>query len=133
MVWRCFSAAGASRLAIVEGTLDSVGYCTILEKVLLPFAEENHAEGWRFQQDNASARTSNYTRTFFSDTDINVLDWPSRSPDLNPIENLWGVLVSKTCKDFRQFDDAESLKQAIGLPWDSVDGELLLKLARSMP
>ena len=48
MIWGCFSAAGASKLAVIEGTLDSVGYCTIPENVLLPFAEENHVEGWRF-------------------------------------------------------------------------------------
>ena len=43
------------------------------------------------------------------------------------------MLVSKIYKDFRQFDDAESLKEAIGLAWDSIEGELLLELARSMP
>ena len=41
--------------------------------------------------------------------------------------------MSKVYKDFRQFDDAEILKEAIGLAWDSIEGELLLELAGSMP
>ena len=95
MVWGCFSAAGAPNLATIEGTMDSTGYCTILKKVLLPFAEDKHPNGWRFQQGNASVHRSDYTRRFFSDMDIEVLEWPSRSPNFNSIENLWGYLVGK--------------------------------------
>ena len=74
VVWGCFSAAGAPSLATIEGTMDSAGYCTILEKVLFPFAEDKHGQNWRFQQDNASVHRSNYTKTFFADTDVEVLE-----------------------------------------------------------
>lgn len=88
MKWVSFSTAGTYYLATIEGTLDSEGSCNILEECLLPFAEGNHPNGWRFQQDNASFHVSQYTKNFSSDTDIDDLDWPSRSTDLNPIENL---------------------------------------------
>ena len=70
----CFSAAGAPNLAIIEGKLELAGYCTILKSVLLPFAENKHPNGWRFQQDNASVHTLNYTKQFFADTDVEVLE-----------------------------------------------------------
>ena len=45
--------------------------------------------------------TSNYSKQFFSQADIEVLKWLACSPDLYPMENLWLVLVSKVYKHFR--------------------------------
>ena len=62
-----------------------------------------------------------------------MLEWPSRSPDLNPIDKLWGYLVRKVYKDFRKYDDVESLTEAIGLAWDTIDTPYLKRLVLSMP
>ena len=65
--------------------------------------------------------------------DIKVLEWASPITDLNSIEKLWGYLVRKVYKDFRQFDDAESLTEAIALAWDTIDTSYFKKLVFSMP
>lgn len=62
---------------------------------------------------------------------MEVIDGPSCSPDLNPIENLWGdlkrILQNKNIKNLN--DLAEQAEQA----WHSIPLERCQHLAESMP
>lgn len=68
----------------------------MLQNSPFPFAIANREEGWILQQDNAPIHTPTVTKNrFLSANDIETLSRPARSPDLNPVENLWGVSVRK--------------------------------------
>ena len=109
MLWGAISFYGTSHLVRIDGNMDSTLYCSVLEEDLLPFAAENLGEEWTFQQDGASCHRSNYTKNWLRSKNVKLLDWPAKSPDLNIIENVWGLLARRVYAHGRQFDKLEDL------------------------
>ena len=62
---------------------------------------------------------------------IPKLPWPSQSPDLNPIENLWSILDYKLRN--RRPQNKLQLVEALREGWNSLDADLLTTLVDSMP
>ena len=50
---------------------------------------------WVFQMDNDPKHTSKVVAKWLKDNKVKVLDWPSQSVDLKPIENVWAELIKR--------------------------------------
>ena len=59
--------------------------------------------------------------------------WPSQSPDLNPIENLWGYIKKKLRKRTVKPSSLDRLFEFILEEWKAVPGQILENMVESMP
>ena len=75
-------------MVLLECQQTAVKYIETLQRFLLPFADQELVPICVFQQNRASIHRARIVREWFKKEDMVVLDWPARSLDLNPIENL---------------------------------------------
>ncbi len=102
------------------------------EQDSLPAADQLYGDAdFIFQQDLAPAHSAKATSTWFKDHGIPVLNWPANSPDLNPIENLWGIVKRKM--RYARPNNAEELKATIRATWVLITPEQCHRLIDSMP
>ena len=132
MVWAGMSSKGKTPIVFLDGKQNSQKYTTILENHLLPFGQDLGGPNWIFQHDNAPIHTAQAVKQWFYEKKIKVLDWPAKSPDLNPIENLWGILCRQVYKKNQSFACRNLLKQAIEQAWNEIDVSVLQALSHSM-
>jgi hypothetical protein len=59
-----------------------------------------------------------------------VIDWPSNSPDLNPIENLWSII--KTNVERRRPKNLDDLKCFMVEEWEGIPDSVIKNLIGSM-
>ena len=85
---------------------------------------------WHFQQDNDSKHRSKIAKAFLNENFFKIIDWPSNSPDLNPIENLWAI--TKRNVEMRLPKNILELEQFMIEEWDKIPNKVLNNFIDSM-
>lgn len=136
-IWAAFNKYGKSKLVFLQGRQESNKYIERLRQNLSPFITQVQPnlpnKKLVFQQDNCSYHASRLTNSFLSTLDCEVMKWPSKSPDLNPIENVWGQLARDVYAGGRQFSSHEELTRQILISWSNLPTDYLVRLVDSMP
>ncbi len=132
MLWGCFSAAGTGRLVAIEGKMNAAKYRDILDKNLLQSAQDLRlGQRFTFQQDNDPKHTAKITKEWLHNNSVTVLEWPSQSPDLNPIEHLWRDL--KMAVHQRLPSNLTELERICKEEWQRIPKSRCEKLVASFP
>ena len=91
-IWGAISTKGAAPLVLFSENLTAIRFGKIIEASLAPFIRDKFPVTHKLQMDNDPKHTSHYVCDFLKSKDIYWWKTPAESPDLNPIEKVWGSM-----------------------------------------
>jgi transposase len=136
MIWLAFSYDRKSPAVVVEGNLNAKTYKTSLQSYMLPMRTQInrlYEDGAIFQHDNAPAHRSEGITDWLEAKQVAFFTGPPKSSDLNPMENLFGLLARRVYADNRQYDSVADLTTSIRQCWAAMTQNELRPFIDSMP
>ena len=129
MIWAGISFHTKTPAVVINGNLTARKYCDdILNPVAVPHILANR--GMQLMQDGATSHTARLTQTYLARNRVNILPWPSRSPDLNPIEHLWDLL-DRAIRGYNMRNRNE-LQQTLISEWNRIQQNTIQRYIVSM-
>ena len=95
MIWLMCFPNGLLSYEIIEGYFKSKDYKEMLEKRVIRAIKLNYGTDFYYQDDNCSVHKARLVKDFFEKHRINVLEWPSKSPDINIVEDIWHMISTE--------------------------------------
>lgn len=134
-VWGGFSLRGRTPLVGIIGSFDSNTYRVIIDNHILPFAYDVHGgtESFVLQEDNCGPHRAKSIATYLANEEVSRMKWPAQSPDLNCIENVWGLLKSQLRKRKVYPNTPLQLFHILSNLWNSLPDSYFCNLVASMP
>ena len=118
MIWGGFSVHSFTNLVRIDGILNADRYITILNDNFIPAVNTILPGNDKlFQHDNAPIHTARRTKTFLAENNVNILDWPPYSPDMNPIEHVWARMESILCHCYQRPENSDQLYETLNVIW----------------
>ncbi len=97
-----------------------------------PFADAVGPD-FTLMQDNAQAHTARIVIMCLDQEGIDVMDWPARSPDLDPIDHPWDMLQRRASHRPNRSQTIQTPTEALMEEWNTIDQGFSRRLIRNMP
>ena len=137
MVWGCVSWVGLGPLICLEANITGAGYAGLIRTHVHPTMEAmfDGVDNALFQDDNAPPHRSRLAQEQFDVCNIERMDWPPYSPDLNPIENLWNLIKKQLKSRENRPRNVADLQAALEQIWSDLyrQHDIWRKFIISMP
>lgn len=132
-VWGCFNSRGFGRLILFTGILNAQRMVNLYKTGLLKSTDKWFGAGnrnWVLQEDNDPKHRSRLCVAWKNENSIISMQWPSQSPDANPIENVWGLMKAKL--QGIQIHNTKQLASRLKKIWKNLSIDYAEKLVDSM-
>jgi hypothetical protein len=130
MVWGAIGFGLKSELVFFEnGTVNSHQYLAGIQGLCDQADSTYGARNWVFVQDGAACHTSQEAVSTLCQRCVLNPEWPPNSPDLNPIETVWGVMKRRMKWD--QVGNIEDAKDQLIRHWNDLPQSMLDSLCQS--
>ena len=128
--WGAICKGGKCSLKLFTQNMDAEFYVKILKEKLNEMRSIG-GKNWELQFDNDPKHKSKLAQEYLKTHKIATLEWPPYSPDLNPIENIWGIMVGKLRK--KNISLQSELIELVNHEWKEISQEQIDNLIDSMP
>ena len=125
---------GKSSLHVMRETMNGQRYADVLRQYVpeISNALGNPGTDWFFMEDNATPHTCQVANAAKQELGLRRINWPSKSPDLNPIEHVWSWMKRNLRRQLKPEDTLQLLEEKVSRVWDEVPVQIINQLVSSM-
>ena len=132
-IYGAFNSEGTLVLYMFDRHVNSETFILVLENGLIPSIHLHQSNDFMVVQDSSPVHKANNTTRWFEDKNLRdrIIPWPARSPDLNPIKNIWNLMKLQVYRN--KPNNVTELKECILNAWINISSDTTIKLVESMP
>lgn len=136
MIWAGISYHGVTDLVFINngpgrgrGLTAQRYIAEVLRPVAIPYIQQHM--GMSLLQDNARPHAARATQQYLQAQNVPLVqNWPSMSPDINPIEHCWDYVKRRVRN--QRLADVNALQNAVRREWQRIPLQFIRRLVHSM-